>query len=232
MVDLLHIPLVRLRRIESGAIRDAVALVDTQPATATTPCRAGDAAGGLEHHGRRRRPHRVPWADVRSDSGATATILTGVPERPPACPLTGRHATGLFYAIRSETQNLKREGASAESNAFREALPAGWIAGSSGRSSRLPSPTLSGSAGTGRSERPASTASCRSPPGDAALPGCRWELARSPAASERRALGDGHGALPGQASTCRSARKAAAHQRPPTRSAGSRHARPRPEATA
>jgi nanoRNase/pAp phosphatase (c-di-AMP/oligoRNAs hydrolase) len=122
MVDLLHIPLVRVSELDSSRF-DAVALIDSQPGTGNNSLPRGVVPRVVfDHHGLRPATRHVPWADVRSDYGATATILTEYLTAS-GLPFTRRHATGLFYAIRSETQNLKREGAGPDLNAFVTLFP-------------------------------------------------------------------------------------------------------------
>ncbi len=122
MVNLLRIPLVRLCGLDPERF-DAVALIDTQPGAGNNSLPRGRVPHVVfDHHGLRRATRHVPWADVRTDYGATATILTEY-LLASGLPLTRRHATGLFYAIRSETQNLKREGAGPDLKAFLTLFP-------------------------------------------------------------------------------------------------------------
>lgn len=122
MVCLLRIPLVRLSEVDSRRY-DAVALVDTQPGSGNNSLPRGVVPRVVfDHHPLRRATRVVPWADVRPDYGATATILTEYITAA-GLPLSRRHATGLFYAIRAETQNLGREGAEADLQAFLALFP-------------------------------------------------------------------------------------------------------------
>lgn len=122
MVNLLRIPLVRLPELDPERF-DAVALVDTQPGTGNNSLPRGVVPRVVfDHHGLRRATRHVPWVDVRTDYGATATILTEY-LLASGLPLRRRHATGLFYAIRSETQNLGREGAGPDLSAFLTLFP-------------------------------------------------------------------------------------------------------------
>ncbi len=122
MVKLLRIPLVPLSQLKVGQF-DAVALVDTQPQSGNNPLPAGMLPRiVIDHHPLRRESREVPFCDIRPDHGATATILfdylqhTGLALQP-------RHATGLFYAIRSETQNLGRESSGPDVRAFAALFP-------------------------------------------------------------------------------------------------------------
>jgi nanoRNase/pAp phosphatase (c-di-AMP/oligoRNAs hydrolase) len=122
MVDLLRIPLVPLspRVLER---HDAIALIDTQPLTGNNSLPA-DRLPQLvfDHHPLRRATRDVPFADVRPDYGATATIMNEYLDAS-GLPILPRYATALFYAIRSETQNLGREASTPDQRAFLSLFP-------------------------------------------------------------------------------------------------------------
>ncbi len=88
---------------------DLLALVDTQPGTGNNALPntiLPDIV--IDHHPIRRRTRAVRFTDVRSDYGATSTILVEylIEARiMPDAPL----ATALLYGIRSDTQDLGRE---------------------------------------------------------------------------------------------------------------------------
>lgn len=122
MVSELRIPL--LHRTELRFERyDAIALVDTQPGSGNHSLPAGRTAQLVfDHHPLRRRTREVPLCDVRPGFGSVTTILfeyllaSGLaPDR--------RLATAVFHAIRSETQNLGREGTPADARVFAEIFP-------------------------------------------------------------------------------------------------------------
>jgi len=122
MVSLLRIPIQRLRDLKLERF-DAALLVDTQPRTGNNSLPPGlEVRAVVDHHPVRAATRRVAFRDVRPEYGATASIATeylicsGLPIAP-------RLATGLFYAIRSETQNLGREGTSADLRAFLTLFP-------------------------------------------------------------------------------------------------------------
>ncbi len=122
MVSLLQIKLVRMSELDPKRF-DAIALVDTQPGTGNNSLPPGVMPRVVfDHHALRRATRVVPWVDVRPDYGATATILAEYVEAA-GLSLSRRHATGLFYAIRSETQNLGREGAEPDLDAFLTLFP-------------------------------------------------------------------------------------------------------------
>ena len=85
------------------------ALVDTQPRTGNNSLPDSVVPTlVIDHHPARRATSQVPLADIRTDYGATATIVaeyllaSGLQPSP-----TG--ATAMVYAIRSETQDFARE---------------------------------------------------------------------------------------------------------------------------
>jgi nanoRNase/pAp phosphatase (c-di-AMP/oligoRNAs hydrolase) len=110
MIDVLKLP---VQPAETLKIRptDAIALVDTQPATGNNSCpKRARVAVVLDHHRRRSETRRARFADVRPTYGATASILTEY-LRAAEIRITGVLATALFYGIQSETQDLGREAA-------------------------------------------------------------------------------------------------------------------------
>ncbi len=92
----------------------AIALVDTQPRAGNNALPPGRIVSVvLDHHPPRPDTVAAQFADIRPEFGAGASMLVeylraaGIePERP--------LATGLFYAIQSETQDLGREASSAD----------------------------------------------------------------------------------------------------------------------
>lgn len=100
-----------LRRItendiaESGAV---IVLVDTQPGAGNNPLRPHTIPDiVIDHHPWREATGGVPYADVRSDVGATATILVEYLSAADV-ELTSRLATALFYGIKTDTFSLGR----------------------------------------------------------------------------------------------------------------------------
>lgn len=97
---------------------DCCALVDTQPGTGNNSLPLHPPLLAiLDHHPPRPEGADVPHRDIRPGYGATATMLT---EYASNCgvELTARVATALFYAIRSETQDLGREASAADRLAY------------------------------------------------------------------------------------------------------------------
>jgi len=112
-------------RLESVALSDfdGVALVDTQPGFGNNSLPSDRKADAVfDHHPRRGNLDGVRLVDVREGYGATASILheyvqaAGVPLPPPLI-------TALFYAIKSETQELAREAGYSDREAYLSLLP-------------------------------------------------------------------------------------------------------------
>lgn len=108
MVRTLGIKLSHLRHLNLKQYKH-FALVDTQPRTGNNSL-PEDLVPTLviDHHPARRATSQVPLADLRTDYGATATIVA---EYLLASGLTPSKpgATAMVYAIRSETQDFARE---------------------------------------------------------------------------------------------------------------------------
>jgi nanoRNase/pAp phosphatase (c-di-AMP/oligoRNAs hydrolase) len=117
LVRYLGHPLRRLRDSEfQGA--DAVALIDSQPGAGNNPLPPGRTPTiVIDHHPWREETAAAAFAEVRSDIGATSTILTeylqaaGVEPTPPL-------ATALFYGIKTDTMGLGRGASPADAAAY------------------------------------------------------------------------------------------------------------------
>lgn len=102
---------------------DAIALVDTQPGFGNNSLPADRRpAAVIDHHGTRGDLQGVPLVDIRDDYGATSTIVA---EYASACgvELTRRLETALFYALKSETQELGRESSEADRRVYLGLFP-------------------------------------------------------------------------------------------------------------
>jgi nanoRNase/pAp phosphatase (c-di-AMP/oligoRNAs hydrolase) len=99
-----------LKQLAASGLREArqVALVDTQPGTGNNPLPAGRTpAIVIDHHGWREETRQARFWDVRTDLGASSTIVTeylqaAAVEPPPWL------ATALFYGIKTDTMGLGR----------------------------------------------------------------------------------------------------------------------------
>lgn len=96
---------------------DLVALVDTQPETGNNSLPDEIRPDIIiDHHPIRKASRGVPFTDIRSDYGATSTILCEYlreAELTPEPPL----ATALLYGIRTDTLELAREACKADTEA-------------------------------------------------------------------------------------------------------------------
>lgn len=108
MIKVLKVP-IRAVTPETVEGIDAIAMVDCQPGAGNISLPPDkNVRVVLDHHPMRRSTRRVPFHDVRSDVGATATMAAEYLEAAKMRP-DRRLATALFYAIRTETQNLGRQ---------------------------------------------------------------------------------------------------------------------------
>jgi nanoRNase/pAp phosphatase (c-di-AMP/oligoRNAs hydrolase) len=109
-----------LRRLKDSDLQraDAVALIDTQPGAGNNPLPPGRSPTIVfDHHPWLEETSAAACADVRSDVGATSTILTeylkaaGIEPTPPL-------ATALFYGIKTDTMGLGRGASPADAAAY------------------------------------------------------------------------------------------------------------------
>lgn len=109
-----------LRRLAGWNLRQPVpiALVDTQPGAGNNALPPNSTAAiVIDHHPRQEATAAAAFADVRSDVGATSTILTeylqasGLEPTPPL-------ATALFYGIKTDTMGLGRNAGPRDTAAY------------------------------------------------------------------------------------------------------------------
>jgi nanoRNase/pAp phosphatase (c-di-AMP/oligoRNAs hydrolase) len=122
MVDLLDIPLEPICDLDLARFA-VICMVDTQPRTGNNSL-PEDAKIDIviDHHGSKQDHGDIPWLDVRENYGAAATILYEYLNEQQV-PINTRLATSLFYAIKSETQDLGREWSRADREAYLGLLP-------------------------------------------------------------------------------------------------------------
>ncbi len=116
---------IRLRRIEAldPARYDGVVLMDTQPGA-----RNHSAPGSLpvlvcvDHHAALPCDAPVPWLDVRPDGECTATIVLEY-LRQRAVPLSPELATGILYALKTDTRDLSRGASDGDLEAWNHVSP-------------------------------------------------------------------------------------------------------------
>jgi nanoRNase/pAp phosphatase (c-di-AMP/oligoRNAs hydrolase) len=122
MVEALKIPLTPIEELNVSRF-DRLAIVDSQPGTGNNslpPKRRVDVV--IDHHPLRQESTAAPWCDVRAALGATSTIVLEY-LRDRRVSIDSRLATGLFYALRSETRDLGREATDAERDAYLFLVP-------------------------------------------------------------------------------------------------------------
>ncbi|MBN2377444.1 MAG: DHH family phosphoesterase [Sedimentisphaerales bacterium] len=102
---------------------DVIALVDTQPGTGNNALPADYLPDIIiDHHFPVPKSEAVQYADIRSDYGATATILWDYFRQAHIKPPIAL-ATALIYAIDTDTQNLGPEAAPVDIAAVEELYP-------------------------------------------------------------------------------------------------------------
>ena len=117
MVRALHLRLSRVRHL-SWKHYHHFALVDTQPRTGNNQLPAGVVPDVvIDHHPPRKESLKAGFADIRRDYGATASILTEYLIAAGIVPGSSL-ATAMIYAIRTETQDFRREGQSADHDLY------------------------------------------------------------------------------------------------------------------
>jgi nanoRNase/pAp phosphatase (c-di-AMP/oligoRNAs hydrolase) len=100
-----------------------VCMLDTQPGTGNNSLPPGSRVDIIiDHHPLKELSNECRWVDVREDYGVTATILY---EYLVAQEITigTKLATALFYAIKSETQDLGREANRPDRDAYLRLFP-------------------------------------------------------------------------------------------------------------
>ncbi|APG26484.1 phosphoesterase [Syntrophotalea acetylenivorans] len=122
MVEKLEIELVPLEELDLQQFQ-VVCMVDTQPQAGNNSLPADCKVDlVIDHHPLRESCRDSVWVDVREDYGASATILLEylLAQEITICT---KLATILFYAIKSETQDLGREWSRADRLAYLHLLP-------------------------------------------------------------------------------------------------------------
>ena len=122
MVEALRIPLTPIEELTLSRF-DRLGIVDSQPGTGNNSLPAKRKVDVIiDHHPLRAESASATWCDVRSELGATSTIvLQYLRER--RISIDSRLATGLFYALRTETRDLGREATDAERDAYLFLVP-------------------------------------------------------------------------------------------------------------
>jgi nanoRNase/pAp phosphatase (c-di-AMP/oligoRNAs hydrolase) len=122
MAKVLQIPLTPLGIVDLNEYQ-VICMLDTQPETGNNSLPPGTRVDlVIDHHPLREQSKGCRWVDVREDYGSTATILyeyllaqnvhIGI-----------KMATAIFYAIKSETQDLGREANLPDKEAYLRLFP-------------------------------------------------------------------------------------------------------------
>lgn len=122
MARVLEITLIPLEMVDPAEY-SAICMLDTQPGTGNNSLPAGCRVDiVIDHHPPREASAKCRWVDIRPDYGVTATILY---EYLLAQNITigTKLATALFYAIKSETQDLGREATLPDREAYLHLFP-------------------------------------------------------------------------------------------------------------
>jgi nanoRNase/pAp phosphatase (c-di-AMP/oligoRNAs hydrolase) len=117
MFQVLHVDAVPVSLLDLDMYQ-AFILVDTQPGSGNNSLPAGTGPlAVIDHHPVRPSTRQTDFYDVRSDYGATATIVAEY-LMAARVEIDARLATALFYGIKSETQDLGREATRHETRAY------------------------------------------------------------------------------------------------------------------
>jgi nanoRNase/pAp phosphatase (c-di-AMP/oligoRNAs hydrolase) len=122
MAKLLQIPLTPFPLIDLKMFQ-VVCLLDSQPETGNNSLPPGARVDiVIDHHPMREASAACKWLDIRPDYGTTATILYEY-LKVQGVSLGTKLATALFYAIKSETQDLGREARRPDRDAYLALFP-------------------------------------------------------------------------------------------------------------
>ncbi|HWI40329.1 MAG TPA: DHH family phosphoesterase [Verrucomicrobiae bacterium] len=122
MAKELEIPLTPLDIVELSSFQ-VVCLLDTQPGTGNNSLPSDCVVDiVIDHHPIREKTKQCRWVDVRDNYGVTATIIYEYLLSQNVY-IGSKLATALFYAIKSETQDLGREAERADREAYLRLFP-------------------------------------------------------------------------------------------------------------
>ncbi|MFQ5525371.1 MAG: bifunctional oligoribonuclease/PAP phosphatase NrnA [Thermoanaerobaculia bacterium] len=107
LVKVLGVRMSHIRHLDVRNYRH-YALVDTQPGTGNNQLDGITPDLVFDHHPIRSATRKVAFADIRTDYGATATMIAEYIAAS-GWELTRKEATAFLYAVRSETQDFGRE---------------------------------------------------------------------------------------------------------------------------
>lgn len=122
MAKELEITLIPLSMLDLDEF-SAICMLDTQPGTGNNSLPAGYRVDiVIDHHPLREATRKCRWVDIRDDYGVTATILYEY-LLAQEIHIGTKLATALFYAIKSETQDLGREANRPDRDAYLHLFP-------------------------------------------------------------------------------------------------------------
>jgi nanoRNase/pAp phosphatase (c-di-AMP/oligoRNAs hydrolase) len=108
MIRELELDMTRMEHLDLAQF-DAIAMVDTQPGFGNNSLpKERRPTAVIDHHPPRSDLDDIPFVDIRQDYGATSTIVAEYAYSI-GLRLTPTLTTALFYALKSETQDLGRE---------------------------------------------------------------------------------------------------------------------------
>ena len=113
MIRLLGVPLVHISKVDTGQYKKFI-IIDSQPSHSEF-FPAIEYTVIIDHH-----PDEnihAPYTDIRPEYGATASIMTEYLRAARIKP-SAKLATGLFYAIKTDTANFERKAISEDMRAF------------------------------------------------------------------------------------------------------------------
>ena len=116
MVELIPIPLVPIRSVPIDA-GTAVVMVDTQPHTGRRSSESARPQVVIDHHETGGELEGVLFQDIRTQMGASSTIITGYLLEQKVV-ISPQLATALLYGIESETTGYPREACSLDDGAL------------------------------------------------------------------------------------------------------------------
>lgn len=122
MAKELEIPLTPLGIVDLSAYQ-VVCMLDTQPGTGNNSLPPGARVDiVIDHHQLREMSKQCRWVDIREEYGVTATILYEYLQAQDVY-IGSKLATALFYAVKSETQDLGREANRHDRDAYLRLFP-------------------------------------------------------------------------------------------------------------
>lgn len=122
MAKELQIPLTPLSILDLSDFQ-VICMLDTQPGSGNNSLPEDIKVDiVIDHHPIREASRKVKWVDIREEYGVTATILYEYLHEQ-GVSINTKLATALFYAIKSETQDLGREAQRPDREAYLNLFP-------------------------------------------------------------------------------------------------------------